>query len=196
MITGKPVSSSDQVNGGPYIPNILAVTIFPLAGGCSSSLTSCLPSPPFCSKSSGSAALLALSWTCLLVRIVFPLRAKRQGDIWNKLVGSSGLQSSDGQLSVQNRACSSTFSMPRAFLSARRPGTLNCLEVCDFDRWAWMQHNHIHLFINYLWATLSGMRIGTGNMVTSKRNVVSAFVVYVEDMTGQRGEDSQKTSNP
>uniref|UniRef100_A0A8D0VXD8 GCN1 activator of EIF2AK4 n=2 Tax=Sus scrofa TaxID=9823 RepID=A0A8D0VXD8_PIG len=38
------------------------------------------------SKSSGSAALLALSWTCLLVRIVFPARAKRQGDIWNKLV--------------------------------------------------------------------------------------------------------------
>ncbi|XP_044777167.1 eIF-2-alpha kinase activator GCN1 isoform X4 [Neomonachus schauinslandi] len=38
------------------------------------------------SKSSGSAALLALSWTCLLVRIVFPSRAKRQGDIWNKLV--------------------------------------------------------------------------------------------------------------
>lgn len=41
-----------------------------------------------CSKSSGSAALLALTWTCLLVRIVFPLKAKRQGDIWNKLVGS------------------------------------------------------------------------------------------------------------
>ncbi|XP_065745415.1 stalled ribosome sensor GCN1 [Phocoena phocoena] len=38
------------------------------------------------SKSSGSAALLALSWTCLLVRIVFPSRAKRQGDIWSKLV--------------------------------------------------------------------------------------------------------------
>ncbi|XP_053784029.1 stalled ribosome sensor GCN1 [Desmodus rotundus] len=38
------------------------------------------------SKSSGSAALLALSWTCLLVRIVFPSRAKRQGDTWNKLV--------------------------------------------------------------------------------------------------------------
>ncbi|KAM9194723.1 stalled ribosome sensor GCN1 [Dugong dugon] len=38
------------------------------------------------SKSSGSAALLALSWTCLLVRIVFPSRAKRQGDIWNRLV--------------------------------------------------------------------------------------------------------------
>uniref|UniRef100_A0A2K5H876 TOG domain-containing protein n=1 Tax=Colobus angolensis palliatus TaxID=336983 RepID=A0A2K5H876_COLAP len=38
------------------------------------------------SKSSGSAALLALTWTCLLVRIVFPSRAKRQGDIWNKLV--------------------------------------------------------------------------------------------------------------
>ncbi|KAK2498494.1 hypothetical protein MC885_005115 [Smutsia gigantea] len=38
------------------------------------------------SKSSGSAALLALSWACLLVRIVFPSRAKRQGDIWNKLV--------------------------------------------------------------------------------------------------------------
>uniref|UniRef100_A0A2K6V2W8 Stalled ribosome sensor GCN1 n=1 Tax=Saimiri boliviensis boliviensis TaxID=39432 RepID=A0A2K6V2W8_SAIBB len=38
------------------------------------------------SKSSGSAALLALTWTCLLVRIVFPSKAKRQGDIWNKLV--------------------------------------------------------------------------------------------------------------
>ncbi|XP_036209317.1 eIF-2-alpha kinase activator GCN1 isoform X3 [Myotis myotis] len=38
------------------------------------------------SKSSGSAALLALSWTCLLVRTVFPSRAKRQGDVWNKLV--------------------------------------------------------------------------------------------------------------
>ncbi|GAB1290067.1 eIF-2-alpha kinase activator GCN1 [Apodemus speciosus] len=41
----------------------------------------CVPS-----KSSGSAALLALTWTCLLVRIVFPMKAKRQGDIWNKLV--------------------------------------------------------------------------------------------------------------
>lgn len=46
------------------------------------------PSTLLCSKSSGSAALLALTWTCLLVRIVFPSRAKRQGDIWNKLVGS------------------------------------------------------------------------------------------------------------
>lgn len=44
-----------------------------------------------CSKSSGSAALLALSWTCLLVRIVFPSKTKRQGDVWNKLVGSLGL---------------------------------------------------------------------------------------------------------
>nr|XP_017516713.2 eIF-2-alpha kinase activator GCN1 isoform X1 [Manis javanica] len=49
-------------------------------------LHSPLASPPLCSKSSGSAALLALSWACLLVRIVFPSRAKRQGDIWNKLV--------------------------------------------------------------------------------------------------------------
>ena len=55
-----------------------------------------LPPLPLCSKSSGSAALLALSWTCLLVRIVFPSRAKRQGDTWNKLVGSSGLQSRGG----------------------------------------------------------------------------------------------------
>ncbi|KAH0625453.1 hypothetical protein JD844_014982 [Phrynosoma platyrhinos] len=36
-------------------------------------------------KSSGSAALLALSWTCLLVRIVFPTREKRQGETWEKL---------------------------------------------------------------------------------------------------------------
>lgn len=60
-----------------------------------------LPAPPLCSKSSGSAALLALSWTCLLVRIVFPSRAKRQGDIWNKLVGSLGLWSNDGQLCAE-----------------------------------------------------------------------------------------------
>ncbi|KAF7238429.1 eIF-2-alpha kinase activator GCN1 [Varanus komodoensis] len=38
------------------------------------------------SKSSGSAALLALSWTCLLVRIVFPTHDKRQGETWEKLV--------------------------------------------------------------------------------------------------------------
>uniref|UniRef100_A0A670KGB9 GCN1 activator of EIF2AK4 n=1 Tax=Podarcis muralis TaxID=64176 RepID=A0A670KGB9_PODMU len=38
------------------------------------------------SKSSGSAALQALSWTCLLVRIVFPTHEKRQGETWEKLV--------------------------------------------------------------------------------------------------------------
>ncbi|KAJ7309597.1 hypothetical protein JRQ81_007650, partial [Phrynocephalus forsythii] len=38
------------------------------------------------SKSSGSAAVLALSWTCLLVRTVFPTRDKRQGEVWEKLV--------------------------------------------------------------------------------------------------------------
>uniref|UniRef100_A0A8C3LHC7 GCN1 activator of EIF2AK4 n=1 Tax=Chrysolophus pictus TaxID=9089 RepID=A0A8C3LHC7_CHRPC len=38
------------------------------------------------SKSSGSAALLALSWTCLLVRTVFPTPDKRQGETWKKLV--------------------------------------------------------------------------------------------------------------
>uniref|UniRef100_A0A670ZVW9 GCN1 activator of EIF2AK4 n=1 Tax=Pseudonaja textilis TaxID=8673 RepID=A0A670ZVW9_PSETE len=38
------------------------------------------------SKSSGSAASLALSWTCLLVRIVFPTHDKRHGETWEKLV--------------------------------------------------------------------------------------------------------------
>uniref|UniRef100_A0A8V5HHI1 Uncharacterized protein n=1 Tax=Melopsittacus undulatus TaxID=13146 RepID=A0A8V5HHI1_MELUD len=38
------------------------------------------------SKSSGSAALLALSWTCLLARTVFPTPDKRQGETWKKLV--------------------------------------------------------------------------------------------------------------
>ncbi|KAL8180480.1 UNVERIFIED_CONTAM: translational activator of GCN4, partial [Gekko kuhli] len=38
------------------------------------------------SKSNGSAASLALSWTCLLVRIVFPTPDKRQGETWEKLV--------------------------------------------------------------------------------------------------------------
>lgn len=49
-----------------------------------------LPPSPVCynSKSSGSAALLALSWTCLLVRTVFPTPDKRQGETWKKLVCS------------------------------------------------------------------------------------------------------------
>jgi hypothetical protein len=57
------------------------------AASLHSAFSSFLP-PLLYSKSSGSAALLALTWTCLLVRIVFPSKAKRQGDIWNKLVGS------------------------------------------------------------------------------------------------------------
>lgn len=40
------------------------------------------------------------------------------------------------------------------------------------------------------------MVLGTGNMVMSKRNVVPAFTAFVEDMTGYRGEDSQKASKP
>ncbi|XP_072839500.2 stalled ribosome sensor GCN1 [Pogona vitticeps] len=38
------------------------------------------------SKRSGSAAVLGLSWTCLLVRTVFPTRDRRQGETWEKLV--------------------------------------------------------------------------------------------------------------
>lgn len=76
------------------------MSIRPQDGGCCSDLIPPLPSP--FSKSSGSAALLALSWTCLLVRIVFPSRAKRQGDIWSKLVGSPGLCSRAGQLFAQS----------------------------------------------------------------------------------------------
>ncbi|XP_053558036.1 eIF-2-alpha kinase activator GCN1 [Bombina bombina] len=38
------------------------------------------------SKSSGSAAALALSWTCVVVRVVFPTPEKQQGETWKKLV--------------------------------------------------------------------------------------------------------------
>nr|XP_033809981.1 eIF-2-alpha kinase activator GCN1 isoform X2 [Geotrypetes seraphini] len=38
------------------------------------------------SKSSGSAASLAFSWTCLLVRIVYSAPEERQDETWNKLV--------------------------------------------------------------------------------------------------------------
>lgn len=31
---------------------------------------------------------------------------------------------------------------------------------------------------------MSGMVLGTGNMVRSKRNVAPAFMAYVEDMSG------------
>uniref|UniRef100_A0A8C0EMF1 GCN1 activator of EIF2AK4 n=1 Tax=Bubo bubo TaxID=30461 RepID=A0A8C0EMF1_BUBBB len=66
------------------------------------------------SKSSGSAALLALSWTCLLVRTVFPTPDKRQGETWKKLVevqcllllevlGGSHRQAVDGAVKKLNR---------------------------------------------------------------------------------------------
>jgi len=58
---------------------------------CNGCTRSCRFTTVFCfhnSKSSGSAALLALSWTCLLVRTVFPSPDKRQGETWKKLVGS------------------------------------------------------------------------------------------------------------
>uniref|UniRef100_A0A8C3UHX5 GCN1 activator of EIF2AK4 n=1 Tax=Catharus ustulatus TaxID=91951 RepID=A0A8C3UHX5_CATUS len=66
------------------------------------------------SKSSGSAALLALSWTCLLVRTVFPTPEKRQGETWKKLVevqcllllevlGGSHKQAVDGAVKKLNR---------------------------------------------------------------------------------------------
>uniref|UniRef100_W5M0L5 Secreted protein n=1 Tax=Lepisosteus oculatus TaxID=7918 RepID=W5M0L5_LEPOC len=38
------------------------------------------------SKSSAPAASLALSWTCLLVRAVFPSPDSREGPTWKKLV--------------------------------------------------------------------------------------------------------------
>ncbi|XP_072271584.1 stalled ribosome sensor GCN1 [Pyxicephalus adspersus] len=38
------------------------------------------------SKSSGSAATLALAWTCVVSRVVFSVPDKQQGETWNKLV--------------------------------------------------------------------------------------------------------------
>ncbi|XP_075424511.1 stalled ribosome sensor GCN1 isoform X2 [Ascaphus truei] len=38
------------------------------------------------SKSRGSAATIALSWTCILVRVVFSTPKKQQGETWKKLV--------------------------------------------------------------------------------------------------------------
>lgn len=99
-------------------------------GGRCSDLSPPLPSLP--SKSSGSAALLALSWTGLLVRIVFPSRAKRQGDIWNKLVGPRVF----GVGSLHRvGVCLSTFSgrcSPQGWVT----GALSYPEVCDFGGWA------------------------------------------------------------
>uniref|UniRef100_A0A3Q1GAD8 GCN1 activator of EIF2AK4 n=1 Tax=Acanthochromis polyacanthus TaxID=80966 RepID=A0A3Q1GAD8_9TELE len=39
-----------------------------------------------CSKSTGSAAFIGLSWTCLLVPSVFSATEKREGSIWKKMV--------------------------------------------------------------------------------------------------------------
>ncbi|KAG7480586.1 hypothetical protein MATL_G00057810 [Megalops atlanticus] len=38
------------------------------------------------SKSTGAAASMAMSWTCLLARTVFPTPEKREGPVWKKLV--------------------------------------------------------------------------------------------------------------
>lgn len=70
--------------------------------------------PAFCfhySKSSGSAALLALSWTCLLVRTVFPTPDKRQGETWKKLVGSSWF--AEIPLGVEDLNVSNFLSLPK-----------------------------------------------------------------------------------
>lgn len=40
----------------------------------------------FCSKSSGSAAFIGLSWTCMLVSNVFSAPEKREGALWKKMV--------------------------------------------------------------------------------------------------------------
>ena len=40
------------------------------------------------------------------------------------------------------------------------------------------------------------MVLGPGHTVMSKRNVAPAFMACVEDVTGQNGEDRQKTSKP
>lgn len=39
-----------------------------------------------CSKSSGSAAFIGLSWTCLLTSRVFSAPEKREGTMWKKMV--------------------------------------------------------------------------------------------------------------
>lgn len=36
------------------------------------------------------------------------------------------------------------------------------------------------------------MGLGTGNMVMRERNVIPDFMVYVEDMTGQRAKDREQ----
>lgn len=44
------------------------------------------PSYYICSTSSGSAAFIGLSWTCLLVHSVFSAPEKREGATWKKMV--------------------------------------------------------------------------------------------------------------
>lgn len=42
-----------------------------------------------CSKSSGSAAFIGLSWTCKLASSVFSAPEKREGALWKKLVSQT-----------------------------------------------------------------------------------------------------------
>lgn len=53
-----------------------------------------------CSKSSGSAAFLGLSWTCLLTSRVFSAPEKREGTLWKKMV-SRGVYCTTSGLSLK-----------------------------------------------------------------------------------------------
>lgn len=44
-----------------------------------------------CSKATGSAAFVGLSWTCLLVSSVFSAPEKREGPTWKKMVSENAL---------------------------------------------------------------------------------------------------------
>lgn len=144
---GCPVPSSHRSAEGPICQAGPCGEPLSVGRGRCSDVSPPLPSPP--SKSSGSAALLALSWTSLLVRVVFPSRAKRQGDIWNKLVGPRVF----GVGSLHRAGCVSAPSLASVLLRARWPGALSYPGVCDFGGWARAQHN-IHLLIRYVRAFL------------------------------------------
>uniref|UniRef100_A0AAQ6AI46 TOG domain-containing protein n=1 Tax=Amphiprion ocellaris TaxID=80972 RepID=A0AAQ6AI46_AMPOC len=61
------------------------------------------------SKSTGSAAFIGLSWTCLLVPSVFSAPEKREGTIWKKMVEVQSLLMAEVVGGAQNRAQKSSL---------------------------------------------------------------------------------------
>lgn len=86
-----------------------------------------------CRKSTASASCCALPWTCLIVRVVFPMPEKRKAPQWKKLVSIFCLSSENLR---SNRK-----------LDSSSPKRIKSQMLVDYKRLKWQ-------FRIYMWAIL------------------------------------------